>query len=235
MGEIVSEIAHELNQPLSAIVNFARGGANRLRAGELDLHGMHEVLTRVGDQGLRAAGLIRRIRAFARRDTFSRQDADVNALITTAAEIVTAGQSVRRWMRFDLQPDVPTVRADTVQIEQVLINLIRNAIEAGRPDDEEIVVETRRIDGTAVGILVRDRGAGLSDEVREHLFEPFYSTKQDGLGMGLAISRSIVEAHGGTIRAEPNAGRGTTFRVVLPVENPLSMMSAGKRKPTRAA
>lgn len=204
LGEMASAIAHELNQPLAAIGNFARGMARRITAGRLEpeplLDGTHEIVT----QSERAASIIRNIRAFSQKRASEQKSVDLKAVVGETITLFTATHPQARVLwRPAATPQVPTVVADPVQIQQVMLNLLKNALDAqqtaGRAD-EPIEVQFRA-DAGACAITVRDGGGGLAPEQFAHLFEPFYTTKTDGLGLGLSLSKGIIESLGGTLSA----------------------------------
>jgi two-component system sensor kinase FixL len=219
MGEMASALAHELNQPLSAIANYLRGSRRLLEKGDpSDMPRLTEALDKAADQALRAGDVIHRLRDFIGRGEVERKVESVSKLIEEASALALVGvkeQSIRVTMQLD--PGADLVVADRVQIQQVVINLLRNAIDAMRAGKggELDVRTTRRTDGFTV-VSVSDTGTGIGEEVRERLFEPFMTTKKEGMGVGLSICRTIVEAHGGLIWAENNVGAGATFAFTLP-------------------
>jgi C4-dicarboxylate-specific signal transduction histidine kinase len=216
---MAAELAHELNQPLGAIVNFANGTLVRLRARGVDPEIEHAV-SRIAGEGLRAGEIIRRIRDFVRQGESRREQSDVNHLVRQAAYLVepdVRGRGIP--LRLSLDPALPHVEVDRIQFEQVVLNLLRNAIEAviaDRQADDEVLVQTSRANG-AIAVTVRDTGVGLPPAAGERIFDAFFTTKRGGLGMGLSISRSIVEAHGGQLWAGHNPDRGMTFTFSLPL------------------
>jgi two-component system sensor kinase FixL len=218
MGEMASEIAHELNQPLSAIVNYARGAANRLRNHAATETELASLLEKVAAQALRGGDLIRKIRDFAKRGEANLDERDLNKLVRDAVELVTAGHFSRVPIRLSLSRGLPHVRADDVQIQQVIVNLARNALEALEDKPEgTLEISTEVIGDNEIRLAVRDNGPGLDEVEAERIFDAFYTTKPQGLGLGLPISRSIVAAHGGRLWAESSPGGGTSFYVTLPV------------------
>jgi two-component system sensor kinase FixL len=219
MGEMASALAHELNQPLSAIANYLKG-SSRLLGGrdDPDAARLREALGKASDQALRAGEIIRRLRDFVARGDAQMQAESVTRLIEEASSLALVGakqSGVRVRFAFDAEDDL--VLADKVQVQQVLINLIRNAIEAmvdaGSPR-RELTVATRQA-GRMVETRVIDTGPGIAPEIAGRLFQPFITTKTHGMGVGLSISQTIIEAHGGEIRAEPNPSGGTIFRFTL--------------------
>ena len=219
MGEMASTLAHELNQPLSAIANYL-SGLRRLLEQVADARQpmMRDALDKAAEQALRAGEIIRRLRDFVARGENERRVESVSKLIEEASALALVGvkdQGVR--VRYHFDPHVEHVLADKVQIQQVLLNLIRNAVEAmaDGPRRDLTVSVSAGDDGMAL-IGVADTGHGLSDEVAAQLFVPFVTTKRHGMGVGLSISRTIVEAHGGRIWAEPAKEGGAIFRFTLP-------------------
>jgi two-component system sensor histidine kinase TtrS len=217
---MASQLAHEINQPLAAIANFANGLAMRLRNGEVDRGAMIAAAAQIREQAMRAGEVIRRLRGFVRKEAARREYVDVNHLLQEAARLVeTEAQHKGIAIRFRLDAEVPPIQVDHVQIEQVVVNLLRNGIDSiVEADDEagELLVVTELLDQT-IRVAIRDTGTGLPAGAEEELFEPYFTTKPDGLGMGLSISRSIIESHGGSLWAEPNRVRGMTFLFLLPV------------------
>ena len=219
LGEMASTLAHELNQPLSAIANYTQGClrllANTEDAGALR---MREALNETARQSLRAGQIIRHLREFVMRGETERVPEDVRKIVEEAGALALVGSRERGVKTaFDFAPGVDLVLTDRVQIQQVLINLMRNAMEAMRDSARrELTVSVRPKDGSAVEIQVADTGPGISGEVAAQLFQPFVTTKPGGMGIGLAISKRIVESHGGTIAVERNADGGATFCFTLP-------------------
>ena len=218
MGEMASALAHELNQPLSAIANYMKG-SRRLLEGRTDEQSVtiREAMEKAAEQSLRAGQVIRRLRDFVARGESERRVESLKKLVEEASALALVGakdQGVRVTFRLDPAPDL--VLADKVQVQQVLLNLIRNAIEAMEqsPHRELVLSTTPGEVGMAV-VGVSDTGSGISDEIASQLFQPFMTTKRHGMGVGLSISRTIIEGHGGRIWAEPNPGGGTVFRFTL--------------------
>lgn len=219
MGEMASALAHELNQPLAAISNYMKG-SRRLLAGSSDPNTpkVESALDRAAEQALRAGQIIRRLRDFVSRGESEKRVESLSKLIEEAGALGLAGareQNVQ--LRFSLDPDADLVLADRVQIQQVLVNLFRNALEAmAQSPRRELVVANTRVGDDMIEVEVSDTGSGFRDDVIPNLFQTFFTTKDTGMGVGLSISRSIIEAHGGRMWAESNAAGGATFRFTLP-------------------
>jgi two-component system sensor kinase FixL len=219
MGEMASALAHELNQPLSAIANYMKGSRrlleNRPDEGAIMLR---DAMDKAADQALRAGDIIRRLRDFVARGETERRVEDVKKLIEEASALALVGakdKGVR--VRFAFAARLDFVLADKVQIQQVLLNLIRNAIEAMEDaETRELVVSTAAAPDNMIDINVVDTGVGIAPEISAQLFQPFVTTKRQGMGVGLSISRTIIEAHGGSIIQRPNPGGGTVFSFTLP-------------------
>ncbi|RWA68088.1 PAS domain S-box protein [Mesorhizobium sp.] len=219
LGEMASTLAHELNQPLSAIANYSQGCVRLVKALDDTTAGqLGEALQEIAKQSLRAGGIIRHLREFVTRGETEKSPEDVRKLIEEAGALALVGsreQGVRSV--FEFGPDAEEVLVDRVQIQQVLINLIRNAMEAMRESARrELVVRTARDDGHML-IEVADTGPGISDEIAANLFQPFVTSKASGMGIGLSISKRIIEAHGGKIAARRNGNGGATFKLSLPI------------------
>jgi C4-dicarboxylate-specific signal transduction histidine kinase len=220
MGEMVAQMAHELNQPLAAINAYAAACMRRVSAGDVSSEKLGEGLGKICEQALRAGDIIHRTRAFASKKPPRIEPVDVIVLIEDVLRLLEPETRQRRvTIRFDPPQGLPPISADRVQIQQVIVNLLLNAAEALDPtsDDRVLSIVVSATEEEAVEIAVCDSGRGLGGDA-EAFFEPFVTTKRDGLGMGLAISRSIIHAHKGHIWATPNAERGTTFHFTLPIE-----------------
>jgi two-component system, LuxR family, sensor kinase FixL len=218
LGEMASMLAHELNQPLTAVANYLNGGRRLLEAGQIGSIAMvREALERAAEQALRAGQIIRRLREFVSRGESERRVENLIKLIEEASALALVGAKeagVR--VSFDFDTRVALVLADRIQIQQVLHNLMRNAVEAMQQSSWRVLtVSTRKLDHETVGIDVSDTGSGIAPEIAEQLFQPFVTTKRQGMGVGLSISRTIIESHGGRLWAESNTGGGTVFRLTL--------------------
>lgn len=221
MGEMASAIAHELNQPLSAIASYTAGCLNLLDAGPRPANDLREALQKTAQQAERAGRIIRRVHAFVRKSEPTRTAVRINAVVAEAVDFAEAEARKRRVkIATRLSADDPELQADPLLLQQVLLNLLRNgmdAMSATPPEERRILVTTERT-GQLLLVGVEDRGCGLTPEVKERLFDPFFSTKAEGMGMGLNICRSIMELHRGRVWAEPGPEGGTAFFLALPVE-----------------
>lgn len=222
LGEMASTLAHELNQPLSSIANYVQGSVMLLeRVDDAYAVKLRGALAEVSKQSLRAGDIIRHLREFVTRGETDKAPEDIKRLVEEAAGLALVG-SRERGVRSDFRfaPDTALVLVDRVQIQQVLTNLMRNAIEAMKDSNtKELLVETSRSGDGMVRIDVADTGTGLSDEISDKLFQPFVTSKAGGMGIGLSISKRIVEAHGGEISAAANSRGGTTFTFTLPIQS----------------
>ncbi|MGZ8408054.1 MAG: PAS domain-containing sensor histidine kinase, partial [Caulobacteraceae bacterium] len=221
MGEMSSALAHELNQPLSAISNYLSGLQRMIRNGaEISSAKANEILGKAVEQSLRAGEIIRHLRGFVTHGETERHVESLTKIVQDASALALVGakqKGVRVHITMDRNADL--VMADKVQIQQVLLNLIRNAIEAmteSGSEPRELIISNRPADDGMVEVSVRDTGPGLAKTVLHRLFQPFVTTKEQGMGVGLSICRTIVEAHGGQIGADVSPEGGTTFRFTLP-------------------
>jgi PAS domain S-box-containing protein len=219
MGQLTASIAHEVNQPIAATVTNAQAALRWLRAETPDLEEVQQALGRIARDGNRAAEVIDRIRALIKKTPSQRERLEVNGVILEIIEL-TRSEAAKNGVSVStaLADDLPLVEADRVQLQQVLLNLVVNAFEAMTTAGEgpkELRIGTEKIDSRGVLVAVQDSGPGLEPAMLEHVFESFYTTKPTGLGMGLSICRSIIEAHGGRLWASANQQRGATFRFSL--------------------
>ncbi len=218
MGEMASALAHELNQPLSAIANYLQG-SRRLLQNIADDRApiVAEALNKAAEQAVRAGQVIHRLRDFVARGETEKRIESISKLVqeaSTLALVAAKDQSIR--MSLQLDPSVDHVLVDKIQIQQVLLNLLRNALEAMQTSDRrELIISTRPTEGEMVAIDVSDTGSGISPDVASRLFQPFVTTKKQGMGVGLSISRTIIESHGGQITVDSNPAGGTIFRFTL--------------------
>lgn len=220
MGAMATSLAHELNQPLAAIVNYAQGCIHRLRGGEARPAEFLTALEHIAAEGNRSGEIIRRVREYLRKSKPLRTRADINLIVRDATDLAShEARQKNIALRLELDDGLPLVLADAVQIEQVVLNLVHNAIEAIDEAESlrrEVTVQTHSDPKNGVEVIVRDTGPGLPVKNSDRLFEPFFTTKSSGMGMGLSISHSILEAHGDRLQAHTNAGGGATFRFALP-------------------
>ncbi|MBC7669194.1 MAG: PAS domain S-box protein [Gemmatimonadaceae bacterium] len=222
MGEMASTLAHELNQPLSAIANLLTGSRRLLDRGRPeDQAKVRDAVDKASAQALRAGDVIHRMREFVRRGASERAPERLSKVVEDAAALALIGAREHLvTTRLKLDPAADAVYADRVQIQQVLVNLIRNAVDAMADSPRrELTIASQRLDSDSVQVSVTDTGSGINDDFRERLFQPFMTTKAEGMGVGLSISRSIIEAHGGRIWADANPKGGTVFHFTLPPQH----------------
>jgi PAS domain S-box-containing protein len=221
MGEMATGIAHELNQPLSAIANFSRGCIRRLRSGGMSPQELIVPLEEVCEQAERAGDILRHVRDFVRKREPRLKSLDVNQIVRAVVKFTEhEARHQCTHVRLNLDPLLPKVAADAIMIEQVIVNLVRNAIEAMTevvPSRREIVIQTRLFESDSVEVEVADTGPGIEGGLIDQVFDQFFTTKPEGVGMGLAISRSIIESHGGKIRAESSRDGGAILRFTLKI------------------
>jgi two-component system sensor kinase FixL len=219
LGEMASAIAHEINQPLAAITAAAHAAERWLTQPADNFELVSESLQMVTSQALRAADVVRRIRAFVSHHDSARARVDLNDIVTGVLELAAIDAGAHAiTVTTVLAPTLPAVLIDAVQIQQVCLNLIRNAVDAmvgQAPTRRRLTITTRRA-GDEVCALFSDCGPGVAPDMRERLFQPFQTTKTDGMGMGLSLSQSLVAAHGGSLRYESNVEGGATFVIALP-------------------
>jgi two-component system, LuxR family, sensor kinase FixL len=216
LGQMVSALAHEVNQPLTAIHNYLQAGRHLCASGEIDK--AQALLGKAIEQSERASAIISRLREFVRKGEASRQRESLPKLIEEASALALVGPNARGvQLTLRLDSRAAWVAVDKVQIQQVLVNLVRNAVEATAESSRRaIVVVTEAAEDGMVWISVADSGPGLAPEVKARLFQPFVTTKADGIGVGLSICRSIVEAHGGRMTAADSPEGGALFRFTVP-------------------
>ena len=213
-------LAHELNQPLTAFTNLVNAGRRMMATNAADkADTVRNILGEAADQALRAGEIIRRQRDFVTRGETEMRIENLPELIREASDLASVGiGSYGVEVRLTFDPRAETVFVNRIQLKQVMFNLIRNAHEAmAQSEWRELTVFTSRVDRKSIEIAVADRGSGLPDRIVERLFEPFHTTKIDGMGLGLSICRTIVEAHRGHLEYAPNHGGGAVFRITLPV------------------
>ena len=221
VGELTASLAHELNQPLTAILANAQAVRRILDAGQADLIEVRAIVDDIVDDDKRASDVIGRLRSLLKKGTLERSSLDMSELVGQVARLV-AGDAVLRGVviRLELAPDLPPVAADRVQLQQVVMNLILNGLDAMRDSaigSRILLLRTAREGEGSVAVTVQDSGAGIANTELGQVFDAFYTTKANGLGMGLAIVKSIVEAHGGRVEARNNPKGGATFSFALPI------------------
>ena len=223
MGEMLAEMAHELNQPLAAIASHSQACTRLVRGTEMNQSELLlSSLDQVNEQATRAAEIIRRLRRFVAKSKPAETLLDLNQVVRDIAALVDVdARSDRVNLRFELAESMPPVSGNRIHIEQVLVNLIRNALEAMRdvpPVRRELTIRTS-VNGARIEVAIIDNGVGIPPEATDRIFDRFYTTKPNGMGMGLAISRSIVEDHGGQLWTAANPDRGITFIASLPIHH----------------
>jgi PAS domain S-box-containing protein len=222
VGELATSLAHEINQPLTAIRCNAEAAQRFLSGAVPDLGEVRQILADIIQDDTRAGEVVGRIRTLVKKEAPRREEVELNNAVWETIGLVRSASFLEGLsITADLDPDLPTVQGDRVQLQQVVLNLLLNATAAMRdtlPASRKLVIRTAMEDGRGVRVSVRDSGIGIDRHEMDRLFEPFYTTKADGLGMGLSISRTIIKAHNGTIGAENNPEGGATFYFTLPVD-----------------
>jgi len=220
LGELTAAIAHEINQPLSAVVTGGRACLRWLAHEPPNLEEGRTAVEDMIDSGIRAGEVISRLRAMMKKSPANRELLNINdAILAVIALVGAEAQRNRVVMRTELSNDLPLILGDRIQLQQVILNLIMNAIEATRGIDQtqrEVFVVSRKDGLKGALVEVQDSGAGLEGLALDRLFDPFYTTKPDGMGIGLAVSRTIIESHGGHLRAFPRLPKGAVFQFQLP-------------------
>jgi len=220
MGTLASALAHELNQPLTAVANYCESARDLLKdepePGTLDM--IREALDDAAQQAVRAGQIVRRLRDFMSHGHNERRPESLSKLITEANALALVGSREHDIdVRVELRARAREVFIDRIEIQQVMVNLIRNAMDAMiGAEERRLTIRTEDADGSMVMVTIEDTGSGISDSIAEQLFQPFVTSKESGMGIGLSICRSIVEAHGGRIWFERRDGGGTIFRFTLP-------------------
>ena len=224
MGELTASLAHELTQPLTAILHNAQAAQRTLEAGAVNLEEIREILTDIVDDDRRAAAVIHRLRGLLKKGDLEFSVLNVNEMVVEMTRLVSSEAVLRNVsVRLELAPRLPPVQGDRVQLQQVILNLVLNGLDAMREPANgarTLVLQTAKDSVATVRVAVRDSGSGIDEVDLDHIFQAFYTTKADGLGMGLAIARSIVDAHGGRLEAQNNPEGGATFSFTLPVSGP---------------
>jgi len=226
MGQMASALAHELNQPLTAITNYVKAASRTLSNAAKDDDSRTALamasMNKAADQTLRAGHIVRRLREFIAKGDSQREFENINTIIEEAMGLALVGSAESEVkVHMNLVSDLPAVHIDRIQIQQVIINLVRNSLDALKEVEERHLFIDTGLEKDFVAVKVSDTGPGLLPEIADRIFQPFSTTKQDGMGMGLSICRSIIDAHGGEILWEPpKSGGGTSFRFLLPVSSP---------------
>jgi two-component system sensor kinase FixL len=226
LGEMTASIAHEVNQPLSGIISNASAGQRFIDRGDTDLEQLREILVDIVADGRRAHDVIRNIRNTIKKGDAIRERLQMNEVISKVVQLIQPEAAAHSCeVHTFLGEDVPPVQGDPVQIQQVLVNLIGNAFDAMNDtpfENRKVEVSAKRNGNEMIVVSVRDHGIGIREEFRSQLFDQFFTTKEEGLGMGLAIVRSIVEAHAGRIEADNAEGGGARFSFTLPTSKEIS-------------
>ena len=221
LGEMATGLAHELNQPLAAISNYLSGCERRIRNDRCSKEDMLEILGLASEQTQRAGNILNEVKHFLKYENFETRDLNINEVIEGVIKLFkAAGQSSGIDLIMQLEEDLPEVTANHVQLEQVLINLLRNGIDAmliAGVDSGALTIQSQCIDNNSVSIFVQDQGSGIPVELKEQIFKPFFTTKKEGMGMGLAICSSIIESHGGSLYGDNSKQGGSVFRFNLPI------------------
>lgn len=227
MGEMAAGIAHEINQPLSAIATYAQAGKRVLAKEPLDLKMVTEICAKIDDQARRAGQVIENLRKFIRKQDIETQSLDVNRVVEDVMNLIEAdAHSEGIPVKVAAGQGLPRVRADAVQLQQVLLNLTRNSVDAmrgGLAKERGIQIATSPAERGGVRISVTDHGHGVSRQLGDNIFHPFVTTKRDGLGVGLAISRTIVQSYDGSLTYTDNPVGGSVFTIELPAESPAAL------------
>ena len=221
MGEMASGIAHEINQPLTAISNYTQASINLINSEHADLENIARIAYKTQQQALKAGHIIHRMREYIKTETRHRASVEINAAINDALTFILDDIKQNNIaLSLNLEENLPFSYADHIQIEQVLINLIRNSIDAMKPLPElerRLSIDSLLTADRKIEVRVKDSGPGLTMEQQQKIFQPFYTTKAFGMGMGLSICRALIEAHKGGLRFNSKLGKGTSFYFTLPV------------------
>ena len=218
LGEMAAGIAHEINQPLTAIASYAQACQRLLGSADPDSALLNDTLVKIAEQARRGGDIIRRVRSMATHRRAQRQSTDINAVVRECAEMSAYESRVKGVdITLQLQEDLPSVLMDAVQIQQVVLNLLRNSMDAvlSQSGERRVVISTSQL-ADMLCISVADNGPGVDESTAQRLFEHFFTTKESGMGIGLSISKSIVDAHGGSLYYEPGQP-GATFKFTLPL------------------
>jgi PAS domain S-box-containing protein len=222
LGELSGSLAHELNQPLTAILSNAQAAQRFLAHDDVDLNEVRDILGDIVNQDKRAGEVIHRLRLLLKKSTAEHQPLDLNDVVSEVLKLVRNELLNHRVTgQMELAPELPAIVGDRVQLQQVVLNLVMNgcdAIAGGPAGDRKLIIRTEMNNGEGICVSVADRGVGLAPDNLEKVFEPFFSTKPHGMGLGLSVCRTIIDAHGGKLWAANNAERGTTFYFTIPVK-----------------
>jgi signal transduction histidine kinase len=226
LGELAAGLAHELNQPLAAILTNVQASQRLLSSEPLRTELLRDIMNDIAADDVRAAEIIRRMRALLKKGQRDVQPLDLSQLAADVLRLVASDAILRRVrVHSQLEPDLPGIVGDRVQLQQVILNLVVNGLESMSevaPGLRHLTIRTAQPDADRVEVTVQDTGPGISAEILDRIYEPFFSTKPEGLGMGLSICRSIAEAHGGRLEASNNPAGGATFVFALPVAGTVS-------------
>jgi two-component system sensor kinase FixL len=216
MGEMASALAHELNQPLSAIANYLNGARRLMERSDNNDARVMEAVEKASEQALRAGDIIRRLRDFLARGEGERSVESLSKLVHEACGLALVGAKESGVeVRYQVDPHLDRVIVDQVQIQQVIVNLVRNAIDAMSDQPRRVLNVSTSISDDMAMVTIADTGSGIDEATAGRLFQPFVTTKAQGMGVGLSICRTIVEAHGGQIWTEPNPGGGSVFHFTV--------------------
>jgi C4-dicarboxylate-specific signal transduction histidine kinase len=221
LGEMAASMVHELNQPLAAILNNAQAAEMLLEKAPPDLQEVKEALKDIVSDNLRARDVIRRLRAYVVKGDVKSEPIQINELVKNVLFLVRNDANLHKLkITTNLAPELPEAQGDPVQLQQVLINLILNGVQAmnAMPSTGELIISTSLVDKGEMKVSVTDSGPGIDEEFAERIFDAFFTTKREGMGMGLSICRSILNAHGGRIWMQPRAEGGTIFSFSLPIK-----------------
>jgi PAS domain S-box-containing protein len=236
IGQMASGLAHEINQPLAAVSTYVDACRQLMQNSECAPAEVIEALEEIGGEARRASTVIHRLRDFLRRPEPEDSLIAANDLVREVVDLTSAQiRGTGSTLNLDLAVDLPPVYVDSIQIQQVILNLVRNALEAMEASETGqriLTIRTCQTDKSGVEVAVSDTGCGISEEVQSRLFEPFYTTKEKGMGLGLVISRTIIQAHGGDLWSTPNHDRGASFRFTLPT-GPEGKSNAGRTNRVR--
>jgi signal transduction histidine kinase len=221
LAEFVSSLAHEISQPLTAILAYAQAAQHMFAGREPQLQ---EILQYIVNDDQRATEVIRRLRSLLKKTKPTFEPLNINAVIKDTVSLIMTHITVRhKIVKFELASDLPLIAGDRIQLQQVILNLISNSLEAmdEKSDSSELLIKTFRNNTDSIMVEVKDSGCGIAEENVKNIFVRFYTSKPDGLGMGLSISRSIVDAHGGCLEARNNPDCGATFYFTMPIMKPV--------------